>query len=339
MAVAPGRWSLPVAAVALDGLLEGLSYPQGGSTAISDGLADVVRRHGGEIRTGTEVSRILVEKGRVRGVEVRNASFDEDPTPPSQVLAPAVVSAVDVKQTYLGLLAPAEVPSRLLHRVRGYELALPLAVVYLAIDRDLAREGFPNSLFQVTGTHDVDAVYTALQRGAFPDGNPVIVWIADLADPDNPRLAPPGQTNLQLMSLASPSHAWWGVTPGGGPSARYRARVREVRDRMVRSAEHVVPGLAESIVHEETATPITSERLMRVTGGTSYGPAFTPRQTLTRLGPTSPVHGLFHAGASVRPSDGVAPSLLSGVLAASAVTGMPVAELQVGPVAEPVPAS
>lgn len=338
MAVAPARWSLPVAAMALAGLAEGLSYPQGGSAVISDGLADVVRRNGGEILTGTEVSRILVEKGRVRGVEVRNSSYDEVPLPPSEVLAPAVVSAVDVKQTYLGLLSPDDVPSRLLYRVRGFELALPLAVVYLALDRDLAREGFPNSLFQVSGTDDYDAVYAALHRGGFPDGNPVIVWIANLADPDNPRLAPPGQTNVQLMSLASPSHSWWGVAPGRGPTPRYVARAHQVRDQMIRTAQHVIPGLRESIVHEESATPISSERLLRVTGGTSYGPAFTPRQTWTRLGATSQVAGLFHAGATVRPADGVAPSLLSGLSAASAVTGMPVAELRAGPVAHPAPA-
>ncbi len=337
MAVAPSRWSLPVAAVVLDGLTEGLSYPRGGSTSISDGLADVVRRHGGDILTGTEVSRILVERGRVRGVEIRNASYDESPLPPSEVRAPAVVSAVDVKQTYLGLLSPGEVPSRLLHRVRGYELALPLAVVYLALDRDLAREGFPNSVFEVSGTHDHDAVYRALQRGGFPDGNPVLVWIANLADPDNPRLAPPGQTNVQLMSLASPSHAWWGIAPGRGPTPRYVSRAHHVRDQMIHTAEHVIPGLRDAIVQEESATPISSERLMRVAGGTSYGPAFTPRQTWTRLGASSPVRGLFHAGATVRPSSGVAPALLSGLLAASAVTGMPVAELRAGAVRLPVP--
>lgn len=335
MAVAPSRWSLPVAAVALASLHRGLSYPQGGSTAISEALADVVRRNDGKILTGTEVSRILVERGQVRGVEIRNASYDESPLPASQILAPAVVSAVDVKQTYLGLLAPGDVPSRLLHRVRGYELAMPLAVVYLALNRDLAREGFPNSVFQVVGRHDHDAVYAALQRGDYPTGTPVLVWIASLADPDNPRLAPPGQTNLQLMSLASPSHAWWGVAPGRGPTPRYVARAHQVRDQMIRAAEHVIPGLREAIVHEDTATPISSERLMRVAGGTSYGPALTPRQTWTRLGPTSPVRGLFHAGAGVRPSDGVAPSLANGLAAASAVTGMPVPELQGSPAAAP----
>lgn len=330
MAVAPSRWSLPVAALTLSGFLEGLAYPQGGSGVISEGLAEVVRRNGGEILLDTEVSRILVDHGNVRGVQVRNASFDENPEAPRDILAPAVVSAVDVKQTYLGLLPPDAVPSRLLHRVRSYELALPLMVVYLVLDRDLADEGFPNSLFQVSRTHDMDALYAALRAGDFPEDNAVSVWIANLADPGNPRLCPPGQTNLQLMSLAPADHTWWGVAAGRGPTPRYLSRTHHVRDQMIRTAEHVIPGLSKAIVYEETATPIAQERLMRVAGGTSYGPALTPRQTWTRLGQTSPVNGLFHAGAGVRPSHGVSPTLHGGLAAAAAVTGMPVVELQSG---------
>ncbi|HEX6246418.1 MAG TPA: NAD(P)/FAD-dependent oxidoreductase [Nocardioidaceae bacterium] len=338
MAVAPSRLSLPMAAMVVTNYLDGLSYPQGGSRAISEGLADVVRHHGGEILLGTEVDRILVDRGRVRGVQVRGASLDAGPEPLRDILAPAVVSAVDVKQTYLGLLPPDAVPSRLLHRVRGYEMALPLAVVYLVLDRDLANEGYPNSTYLVSGTEDLDHDYAALRSGGYPDTIGVGVWVANLADPHNARLCPPGQTNLQLMGPVPAQHSWWGIAPGSGPTERYRARRREVRDHMVRAAEHVVPGLSASIVHEEVATPVTSERFMRVTDGTSYGPAFTPRQTWTRLGAASPVEGLFHAGASVRPSHGVTGTLMGGVAAAAAVTGMPAAELQSStPAAETVP--
>lgn len=331
MAVAPSRFSLPVAAVVLSSFLDGLGYPQGGSRVISEGLAEVVRRNGGEILTGTEVSRILVDHGHVRGVRVRNASFDENPEEPRDILAPAVVSAVDVKQTYLGLLPPDAVPPRLLHRVRAYELALPLMVAYLVLDRDLADEGFPNSVFEVSGTHDLDGVFAALRAGDHPETGMVSAWIANLADPGNPRLCPPGQTNLQLMSLAPADRTWWGVAPGRGPTPRYLSRTHHMRDQMIRTAEHVIPGLSKSIVYEETATPIAQARLMRTTDGTSYGPALTPRQTWTRLGQTSPIHGLFHAGAGVRPSHGVSATLQGGLAAASAVTGIPAIELQSSP--------
>lgn len=326
--LAPSQVSLPVAAAMIDLYLGGLSYPQGGSRAISEGLAEVVRRNGGEVLLGTEVSRVLVEDGRVRGVRVLNASVDAEPEPALDILAPSVVSSVDAQQTYLRLLPPDAVPPRVLRRVRGYELPLPLAVVYLVLDRDLGAEGFPNATHLVSDTDDLEGAFASLRAGELPAAGSVGVWNASLADPDNPRLCAPGQTNLQLMTVAPAQHEWWGVAPGSGSTARYAARKRELRDQMVRLAERVVPNLSSSILFEEMATPITEERFMRCTGGTSYGPALTPRQTMSRLGPAGAVEGLFHAGASARPSHGLVGTLHSGLAAAAAITTMPVAELQ-----------
>lgn len=328
LAIPPSQLSLPIAASMIDLYLGGLSYPQGGSRAISEGLADVVRRNGGEVLLDTEVSRVLVSDGHVRGVRVRSASVDAEPDPAEDILAPSVVSAVDAHQTYVRLLSPDDVPPRLLRRVRSFELPLPLAVVYLVLDRDLGAEGLPNATHIVSDTDDLEAYYATLRAGELPAAGSVGIWNASLADPENPRLCPPGQTNLQLIGVAPAQHEWWGVAPGSGSTARYAARKREMRDQMVRLAERVVPGLSGSILFEEMATPITEERFMRCTGGTSYGPALSPRQIMSRLGPTGAVEGLFHAGASARPSHGLVGTMHSGLAAAAAITTMPVSELQ-----------
>ena len=327
MAVSPARMSLPAAAFVIRHYLDGLAYPQGGSRVISEGLAEVVRRHGGEVLTGTEVTRILVTGGRVRGVRMGDASLDAAPGQDRDVLAPAVVSAVGIQQTYLRLLAPDVVPGRVLRRVRSYEMALPLAVAYLVLGRDLAAEGYRNATRLAVGAADISGMYAAVQAGELPEDGMAGAWIANLADPGNPRLCRPGQTSVQLISVAPAQHAWWGIAPGSGPTARYAARKREVRDWLVRLGERAIPGLSESIVYEETATPVTDERFMRSAGGTSYGPALTPRQAFTRMGPPGAVPGLFHAGASVRPSHGLVGTLHGGLAAAAAVSSIPVAEL------------
>lgn len=327
LGVSPSQASLPVVAMTVAHYLEGLSYPRGGSRAISEGLADVVRRHGGEVRLGAEACRIVVHRGRVRGIELRGASLDTPPEPAESITAPAVVSAIDLTRTYLRLLSPDVVPRRMVRRVRNFELALPLAVVYLVSDRDLAAEGYANTTRIVTDDYDTDAMYATLRAGELPGSYAAGVWIASLADPGNERLCPPGMTNLQLMSAAPASHDFWGVAPGSGSTARYAARKQQVRDALVRLADRTIPGLSESIVHESTSTPITFERYMRTTDGVSYGPAFTPRQTLGRLGAASPIEGLFHAGAGVRPSHGLVGTLQGGLAAAAAVTSIPVAEL------------
>lgn len=323
----PSQLSLPIAGRMVEHYLGGLAYPQGGSRMITEGLADVVRKHGGQVRLGVEVTQIVVHGGRVRGIQLRSASLDSPPDPPENIAAPAVVSAIDLEHTYLRLLPPDLVPRRMARRVRNFELPLPLAVVYMVIDRDLAAEGYSNTTRIVTDGYDIDGMYATLRSGELPEAYSAGVWIASLADPANERLCPPGMTNLQLMGVAPARHEFWGIAPGSSSTARYAARKQQVRDALVRLGERAIPGLNESIVHESTSTPVTFERHMRTTEGVSYGPAFTPRQAFSRPGPAGPIKGLFHAGAGARPSHGLVGTLHGGLAAAAAVTSVPVAEL------------
>ena len=217
-----------------------------------------------------------------------------------------------------------------MRRTRALETALPFFVVYLVLDRDLAAEGYPTANTTVLGEVDVEAMYRGLGAGRLGTHSSLHLWVANLADPGNPRLCRPGQTNLQLMTVVPASHDFWGAAPGRTTGARYVARRRELRHRLMALAERAVPGIADSIAFEESAGPITEERLMRVTGGTPYGPALTPTQTIGRPGYTSPLEGLYLAGASTRGGVGLLGTLNGGVGAASAVTGVPVKELLAG---------
>lgn len=326
-ALPPSRLSLLAYAQMAGMNMDGMAYPEGGSTVISDRLASVVREHGGELRFGVEVDQILVQHGRARGVRVRPASWDQAPEPSFDIHAKAVISAVDVKRTYLRLLDPSVLPDRVVRRIRALETALPFFVLYLVLDRDLAAEGYPTTNTGIFGSDDVEAMYAGLAGGRLGPDSSAYLWIANLADPGNPRLCRSGQTNLQVITVAPAAHDFWGAAPGLPTGARYTARKRELRDRLIGLADRAVPGIESSIAFEEAATPITEERLMRCTGGSSYGPAFIPGQTVNRPGFVGPVDRLYLAGASTRTGAGLIGTLHSGVSAASAVTGVPVGEL------------
>ncbi len=81
------------------GHMPGGSYwVKGGTGSIATGLIEAIEENGGEIRTGTGVSRIVIEEGRVRGVEIEQGQR----VVPTQFLetelleAPVVVSAVAI---------------------------------------------------------------------------------------------------------------------------------------------------------------------------------------------------------------------------------------------------
>jgi phytoene dehydrogenase-like protein len=309
----PSRAALTMHAIAVMHYLAGAWYPEGGGRAVVEALHDVVERHGGEVLLGCEVERILVEDGAACGVRLAG-----DGGPAGRELrAPAVVSDADIKHTHLDLLGPEHVRPRTLQRIRGYDMPVPLFVVYLVLDRDLRAEGLPNRNWWVFGTPDPEAAYAACARGEMPAGN-AFVTAASLKDPANERLCRPGQTNLQVMGLAPAAHDYWGAGDA------YTQRKRQARDLLLAAAEHAIPGIGSSIAFEESASPLAWEHHLRNSGGTSYGIAGTPSQFLMRRpGVRTSVPGLFLAGASTRTAHGITGVAMGGVEAAATVAGMP----------------
>jgi all-trans-retinol 13,14-reductase len=301
--------------------LRGAWYPEGGAQPVSAGLTRVIEERGGKLLLDLEVERILVRDGAVDGVRLAPGPGGTSP-PAAELRAPVVISNADLKRTFSELLPRDAVPDRLLRRVHGYELAMPLFIVYLVIDRDLRAEGTPNHNWAVIESDDLEAQYAACARGELPPGQGVWITSASLKDPGNPRLCRPGQTNLQLMSVAPASHAFWDVGEDLRAGPDYQRRKGEMRDRLVSAAERAIPGLGEAVAYSEAATPVSLERHLGSSGGTSYGIAATPRQFgMHRPGPRTHVDGLYLAGASTRTGHGITGTMLGGIAAASAVLG------------------
>lgn len=327
MGTEPARLSLVAYTLVLDHYLQGASYPEGGAQRVTDGLVDELHRHGGAVLTGHEAIQILVSGQQVRGVRVARTGYDTPSETSFDVLAPVVVAAGDLRRTVLELVPEGALPERVVRRVRGAELPLPVAGMFLVLDRDLRAEGLPVAGQHLLEDPDVDRAFAALRHGQEPPSVGVTLCPTSLVDPTNGMLCGPGQTNLQLLTVSSPSHRYWGVEPGAPAGARYAARKRALRDRLLGLADRLVPGIEDSVAFEETFTPLAEERWMRVSGGQAYGLAFTPAQLMARPGPKTSLRGLFLAGAATRTGHGLVGTLAGGAAAAAAVLGIPEHEL------------
>lgn len=320
-AVPPSRAAFAIHAMVTLHYLRGAWYPEGGARSISDALVEVIERNGGELLLDTDVSAIMVDDGAVRGVRVKPGPGGTEPSA-RELFAEVVVSAADIKRTFLELLDREQVPASWRRRVRRFTMAQPLFIVYLVLDRDLRAEGVPNRNFSVIDCDDIDSMAASFERGQLPSQRWAWITSASLKDPANPRLCRPGQTNLQIITGAPASHDFWGVDAGLARGQRYEERKQQLRDRAIASAERAIPGISSAIAYEETATPITLERYLRSTGGTSYGIAATPRQFgIGRPAARTPIRGLYLAGASTRTGHGITGTMLGGVEAASAIIG------------------
>jgi phytoene dehydrogenase-like protein len=301
---------------------DGAYYPEGGGQVIAAHLLDVIRGHGGDVRTHAKVDRILVERRRAVGVELADGE---------RIMTPTVVSNADVKRTYLELLPREAVPWPVRLRARSYRMAIPIFCVYLGLDIDLT-ELMPNTNIWYHPTNDHEALFAKAYRGtpddAAFDDPPLYLTSATLKDPTNTHAAPPGHSCLQLMTLVPPQYAFWGVASGPGSGTKYRklAEYRAIKERITESlvaqAIRLLPGIAGHIVWQEGATPLTQERYTLTSDGACYGLELAWDQFgLLRPGPTTRVRGLYLTGASTRFCHGIMASMVGGVGTAGCVLG------------------
>ncbi len=303
--------------------VDGGWYPEGGGQVMSDRLAEAVEEAGGHIRLRSTVGRILVENGRATGVVFNNKHLGE-----LTVRASQVVSNADLKRTVFELVGAEHFPEEYARATDGYEMALPLFIVYLGLDIPASELPYGNANRWLFDDYDYDAAYARMNRGEMPDDPFIYIATASHKDPDNPELAPEGHTNMQVMTGCPADLAFWGATTESladgsyEASEQYKAAKNRITEACIAQAERVVPGIGEHIVFQEAATPLTHTRYTRSSGGTSYGIAATPAQFLQKRPPAkTPVAGLYLAGASTRAGHGIAGSMLSGVYAADAVLG------------------
>ncbi|MDJ0864752.1 MAG: NAD(P)/FAD-dependent oxidoreductase [Myxococcota bacterium] len=317
-AVRPSKTPTALAAGLTDHYMSGAFYPEGGGQAMAARLIEAIRAYGGEVRTRAPVERVRVENGRVLGVTLARGGGEID--------APVVVSNADLKRTVLELVGESHFDAATVERVRGYRMTLPLFAVYVGLDVDLRAQGAPNTNYWIWDSDDIEGIYDRLEKGEIPDEHVTYVTVTSVRDPASRHIAPPGHTNLQVMTVVPHDYGLWNVERGPHEGERYhrdpeyRRRKAALTERVLAAAERVVPDLRAHAEWSEAATPITQERFTHSTGGTSYGIEYaTDQMGPLRIGPRTELAGLFLCGASTPSGHGISNVMWSGVRAASEV--------------------
>ena len=277
---------------------DGVWYPRGGTAAVPRALASLAVDLGVDIRTNTPVARILVEAGRVRGVETASGE-----TIPASV----VVSNSDSVRTHQELIDGAA-SRRFLGR-RKYEPACSGVVLYLGLDKRYEQLIHHNFVF----SEDPHAEFEAIYRQGEPAPDPTCYVCAPAIT--EPEVAPPGGESLYVLvhtPYLRPHHDWSKMLPA------YRNRI--IR-KLVETAG--MKDLEQHIVVERALTPQDIKDRYHVLDGAIYGlashgkfmGAFKPANR------SPDVEGLYLAGGSAHPGPGMPMALMSGWIAADCVDG------------------
>jgi phytoene dehydrogenase-like protein len=291
---AMGPWSSGTALVLLadsagnDGGAAGqTAFVRGGAEALSRALTGAARAAGAEVRTGAAVERVVVEGGRVAGVELAGGE---------QIAAPAVACAVDPKTVLVRWLDPVVTGPRLRWRAENIrtpgatarlDLTLSSLPEFRGVDDPLALHG---RLVVAPGVDAVERAFDAWKYGEMSERPFLEATIPTLTDP-----SAGGGHRMTVL-------AQW-VPHGASPD--------EVADRVIAALERHAPGIGALVGSTAVLTPAGIERDYGLSGGHLYHAepgldqffAWRPVVGLARyrLG----VRGLYLCGAGAHPGGGI----------------------------------
>ncbi|MFJ6088440.1 2Fe-2S iron-sulfur cluster-binding protein [Streptomyces sp. NPDC092369] len=285
------------AAVPLTFFMDGTAHPVGGPQELNRVVLQILRRYGVVLRPRQRVHEVVVEGGKVAGVDVEDTATGRR----YRVRTDTVVSAAGVRNTY-ALIGKS-------HELVDLPEERSALMLFLGLDRSPAAFGLrgENHWFMP----DLE------EHGSMPRPPGHGTLYVSFASLNNPAAR---FHTVELLEIVDPKVVdQWRGTPESERPESYRRFKDELTERLLARLEKRWPGFRETIAFAELATPLSFETYQHSVLGSFYGLAATPQRLRSaRAGCRTPVKGLFVAGQDAWGS-GVVGALAGGLMAANAV--------------------
>ena len=266
----------------------GVHSPMGGTGALVKGLVKLIGAQGGEIRYGADVSRILVEDGVAKGVELATGE---------KIAASVVVSNADSAWTYRHLVpkqARRRWTDRKLDRSR---YSMGLFVWYFGVNRTYEDIGHHTILM---GPRYRELLHDIFIRKHLADDFSIYLHRPTATDPS---LAPPGCDTFYALS----------PVPNLAGGQDWRVEAEPYRQRIEAWLEaNILPNLSQHVVASKMATPLDFRDRLNSPLGAGFGlePLLFQSAWFRPHNRSEEVRNLFLVGAGTHPGAGL-PGVLS----------------------------
>jgi phytoene dehydrogenase-like protein len=297
----------------LDGVFRAWGFAKGGNGSVSAAIAMAARAAGAEIRCNAEVSRVLITRGRARGVVLENGD---------EIRAKRVVSGADPRRTFMQLVGEKHLPDEFVESIRRFRFRGSSAKVNLALGELPDFTCLPGRGPHLRGAFSISPSVSYLERaydeakyGEISQRPYMDIVIPSMLDP---AMAPPGKHVMSIFVQYAPYHV-----NGGWTDERREA----LGDAVVDTLAQYAPNLRRAILHRQVVTPADIERIVGLTEGNIFqGELSLQQMFFLRPVPAwakyrTPVSGLYQCGAGTHPGGGVMGA--SGRNAARAILGVP----------------
>ncbi|MFQ5689510.1 MAG: phytoene desaturase family protein [Gemmatimonadota bacterium] len=295
----------------IDGAFRTWGFARGGNGAVSESIASAARGLGAEIRTNATVEHVIVKGGRAVGVALDSGE---------EIQAATVVSAVDPKRTFLGLVDRSDLPEDFREAIRRFRIRGSSGKVNLSLDRLPEFTCLPGRGPHLRGAISISPSIEYLERayddakyGSFSRRPYMDVIIPSMIDPG---MAPPGKHVMSIFVQYAPFDL-----DGGWDDARRE----EFGDTVIDTLAEYAPNLKDSILHRQVLSPWDMQEEFGLTGGNIFHGELSLHQLFfLRPAPAwadyrTPIRGFYQCGSGTHPGGGVCGA--SGRLAALRILG------------------
>ena len=283
----------------IDGAFRAWGIPKGGTGGVSNAIGNAARALGAEIRTEARVEQIRVRDGRATGVVLDGGE---------EIDASDVLSSLDSRRTFLGLLEPGTLDPAFEEEVRRFKFRGSSGKVNMAVDRLPEFTALPGvgehlrgaisfspSVTEMEQAYD-DAKYNRFSRRPYID-----MIIPTLVDPS---MAPPGKHIISCFVQYAP----YKLAPELGTWDDQR---EAFGDAVVDRIAEFGPNIRDIILFRNVQTPLDIERTTGLTEGNIFQGELSLEQLFfNRPVPgyarfRTPVRDLWLCGSATHPGGGI----------------------------------
>jgi len=265
----------------------GVHFPIGGTGALVQGLLDLIKGLGGELRLNADVSEIVVENGRARGVRLADGEI---------VAADIVISNADSAWTYRHLVPESARRKWTDRKLEKSRYSMGLFVWYFGTKRRYPDVAHHSILLGPRYRGLLDDIFGARLAPDFS----LYLHRPTATDPG---LAPDGMDGFYVLS----------PVPNLESDVDWQERAEPYRKAVENHlADTVLPGLGDEIVTSRVMTPLDfRDELLSFRGAAfSFEPILSQSAWFRPHNRSEDVDGLYLVGAGTHPGAGV-PGVLS----------------------------
>jgi len=276
----------------------GAAFPIGRSHALTSAMIKSFEDLGGKARFNALVNRILVENGRVAGVELLNGEIYH---------SKAVISNVNPICTAMKMIPQEIVPESYKKRIYAPEIGVSGFSVYIGLNASHKELGFNTHETFINETYDTVQAFETFRKLESPQ-----YLVAACYNHIDETISPPGTTQLVLTTLQM-GKIWQSVSPD-----QYHNIKDDLADKMIAMVEkYLCSDIRDYIEVAEAATPLTYYRYSKNIEGAIYG--YTQdiiNGPMLRLKSRGAIPGLYQAGAWTNFGGGYSTTIMGGRIAA-----------------------